>query len=41
MPRGYGAMREMPLDLDPRIDLAEPIYEQSLELDKPRKASAE
>ena len=31
-PRGYGAMRDVPLDLDPRIDLTKPIYEQAVAL---------
>ena len=31
-PRGYGAMRDVPLDLDPRIDLTQPIYEQAVAL---------
>ena len=29
---GYGAMRDTPLDLDPRIDLTQPIYEQAMRL---------
>jgi len=33
-PRGYGAMRDVPLEIDPRIDLTKPIYEQVLELKK-------
>ena len=33
-PRGYGAMRDVPLNLDPRIDLTQPIYEQVLALEK-------
>ena len=38
LPRGYGAMRDVPLDLDPRIDLTKPIYEQAAALHKvPRK----
>ncbi len=30
--RGYGSMRDTPLDLDPRIDLTKPIYEQAMKL---------
>ena len=37
LPRGYGAMRDVPLELDPRIDLTKPIYEQAAAL---RKAAA-
>ncbi|MDT8315444.1 hypothetical protein RQ765_15290 [Roseomonas mucosa] len=33
-PRGYGAMRDVPLELDPRIDLTKPIYEQAAALRK-------
>ena len=36
-PRGYGAMRDVPLNLDPRIDLTRPIYEQVLALEKADK----
>lgn len=36
-PRGYGAMRDVPLNLDPRIDLTQPIYEQVLTLEKADK----
>ena len=34
LPRGYGAMRDVPLALDPRIDLTKPIYEQAAALRK-------
>ncbi|MCB4824183.1 MULTISPECIES: hypothetical protein [Roseicella] len=34
LPRGYGAMRDVPLELDPRIDLTKPIYEQAAALRK-------
>lgn len=40
LPRGYGAMRDLPLDLDPRIDLTKPIYEQVLALEKADKEAA-
>ena len=40
-PRGYGAMRDVPLNLDPRIDLTQPIYEQVLALEKADKEAAE
>jgi hypothetical protein len=30
--RGYGCMKDTPLDLDPRIDLTKPIYEQAMKL---------
>lgn len=30
--RGYGSMRDKQLDLDPRIDLTKPIYEQAMKL---------
>jgi len=33
-PRGYGAMRDIQLNIDPRIDLTKPIYEQVLALKK-------
>jgi hypothetical protein len=33
LPRGYGAMRDVPLALDPRIDLTKPIYEQAVALE--------
>lgn len=33
-PRGYGSMRDVPLSIDPRIDLTKPIYEQVLALEK-------
>ena len=39
-PRGYGAMRDVPLNLDPRIDLTQPIYEQVLALEKVDKDAA-
>lgn len=39
-PRGYGAMRDVPLNLDPRIDLTQPIYEQVLVLEKADKEAA-
>jgi hypothetical protein len=29
---GYGSMKDTPLDLDPRIDLTKPIYEQAVKL---------
>ena len=34
LPRGYGAMRDVPLNIDPRVDLTKPIYEQVLALEK-------
>ena len=34
LPRGYGAMRDVKLNLDPRIDLTKPIYEQVITLEK-------
>lgn len=40
-PRGYGAMRDVPLNIDPRIDLTKPIYEQVLALEKADKEAAE
>jgi hypothetical protein len=30
--RGYGWAKDSPLDLDPRIDLTKPIYEQAMKL---------
>lgn len=36
-PRGYSAMHDVPLNLDPRIDLTQPIYEQVLALGKADK----
>ncbi len=39
-PRGYGAMRDVPLNLDPRIDLTQPIYQQVLALEKADKEAA-
>ena len=39
-PRGYGAMRDVPLNLDPHIDLTQPIYEQVLALEKADKDAA-
>lgn len=39
-PRGYGAMRDVPLNIDPRIDLTQPIYEQVLALEKADKEAA-
>lgn len=29
---GYGSGKDAPLDLDPRIDLTKPIYEQAMKL---------
>ncbi|HZL27518.1 MAG TPA: hypothetical protein VFC39_13415 [Acidobacteriaceae bacterium] len=29
---GYGSMKDQQLDLDPRIDLTKPIYEQAMKL---------
>lgn len=40
-PRGYGAMRDVPLNIDPRIDLTKPIYEQVLALEQVDKEAAE
>jgi len=40
-PRGRGAMRDVPLNIDPRIDLTQPIYEQVLALEKADKEAAE
>ncbi len=40
-PRGYGAMRDVPLNLDPRIDLTQPIYDQVLALERADKEAAE
>lgn len=39
-PHGYGAMRDVPLDIDPRIDLTEPIYEQARALEQADKNAA-
>ncbi len=39
-PRGRGAMRDVPLNIDPRIDLTQPIYEQVLALEKADKEAA-
>lgn len=39
-PRGLGAMRDVPLNIDPRIDLTKPIYEQVLALEKADKEAA-
>lgn len=39
-PRGRGAMRDVPLNIDPRIDLTRPIYEQVLALEKADKEAA-
>lgn len=39
-PLGYGAMRDVPLNIDPRIDLTQPIYEQVLALEKADKEAA-
>lgn len=41
LPRGYGAMRDVPLDIDPRIDLTEPIYEQVRALEKADRETAD
>jgi hypothetical protein len=30
--QGYGSMKDLPLDLDPRIDLTQPIYDQAKQL---------
>ncbi len=40
-PRGRGAMRDIPLNIDPRIDLTKPIYEQVLAFEKADKEAAE
>ncbi len=40
-PRGLGSMRHIPLDLDPRIDLTQPIYEQVLALQKLDEAAGQ
>ena len=40
LPRGYGSMRDAPLNLDPRIDLTKPIYEQVLALEKADEEAA-
>ena len=40
LPRGYGSMRDVPLNIDPRIDLTQPIYEQVLALEKADKEAA-
>jgi len=40
-PRGYGAMCDVPLNIDPRIDLTKPIYEQVLALEETDKEAAE
>lgn len=40
-PRGLGSMRDIPLNIDPRIDLTKPIYEQVLALEKVDKEAAE
>lgn len=39
-PRGRGAMRDVPLNIDPRIDLTKPIYEQVLALQKADKEAS-
>lgn len=39
-PRGRGAMRDVPLGIDPRIDLTKPIYEQVLALEEADKEAA-
>jgi len=45
--RGYGWAKDNPLDLDPRIDLTKPIYEQAMKLwaqdeeEERRQASSE
>ena len=39
-PRGYGAMRDVPLNLDPRVDLTQPIYKQVLALEQADKEAA-
>jgi len=41
VPRGYGWMRDVPLNIDPRIDLTQPIYEQVLALEKADREAAE
>jgi len=41
LPRGYGSMRDVPLSIDPRIDLTKPIYEQVLALQKADKEAEE
>ena len=41
LPRGYGSMRDVPLNLDPRIDLTKPIYVQVLALEKADRKAAE
>ncbi len=38
--RGRGEMRDVPLNIDPRIDLTKPIYEQVLALEKADKEAA-
>ena len=40
-PRGFGVMRDMPLNIDPRIDLTEPIYAQVLALEEEDKLASE
>lgn len=40
LPRGYGSMRDVPLSIDPRIDLTKPIYEQVLALQKADEEAA-
>ena len=40
-PRGLGSMRDIPLNIDPRIDLTKPIYEQVLALEKADRETAE
>lgn len=39
-PRGRGSMRDVPLSIDPRIDLTKPIHEQVLALEKADKEAA-
>ena len=41
LPRGYGSMRDVPLSIDPRIDLTKPIYEQVLALERADKDANE
>ncbi len=41
IPRGYGAMRQVALDLDPRIDLTRPIYRQAQNMERADRTAAE
>ena len=40
LPRGFGSMKDVPLNIDPRIDLTKPIYDQVLALEKADREAA-